>query len=406
MSKKLHSKKLIALAVAATVIASTTVHAEPTRVVVSIENLAPANGTNQTPHWVGFHDGVFDIYNGGTPADTLPIAGSVAVERLAEDGNNAPISQDFNLLVTDGVDGNIAGPSGPIRPGETGVGSFVVDSQSPNNRYFSYGSMVLPSNDFWYANGNPLAHPIFDAAGNFIAEDFIVAQGDILDAGTEVNTEIPAETAFFGQAAPNTGQDENGVIRDFDPNDPLTFFKRPGSGGVLDDARFRMADFLLENYPLVKIGFASAPAIVENLHFNSFLWSGFEVPPVASNAYGYSSYKLREKGTTLKFNNWTTLSARKIVAAHLHLGGEGENGPVVASLFTDENRAERVKSTRYHWIRSNITGAIQTGDLSGPLAGQPLDALVAEIKSGNIYINIHTKQHPGGEIRGQLNLKY
>ena len=29
-----------------------------TRVVVSIENVAPANGTFQTPFWVGFHDGV------------------------------------------------------------------------------------------------------------------------------------------------------------------------------------------------------------------------------------------------------------------------------------------------------------------------------------------------------------
>jgi hypothetical protein len=49
------------------------------------------------------------------------------------------------------------------------------------------------------------AHAIFDEAGNFIGADFIVLGSNVLDAGSEVNDEIPANTAFFGQMAPNTG---------------------------------------------------------------------------------------------------------------------------------------------------------------------------------------------------------
>jgi hypothetical protein len=272
------NKALLAAVTGTALIGTGAALAEPTRMIVTIENLAPANATAQTPHWVGFHDGAgIDIYNGGTPASSLPIPGSVAVERLAEDGNTDPITQDFALLSPNGVDGVITGPNGPLRPGEIGSAAFLLESANPNHRFFSYASMVLPSNDFWYANGNPQTHVVFDENGNFIAQDFFVTRDDILDAGTEVNTEVPEQTAFFGQTTANTGVDENRVIRDFDPADPETYFLRPGSGGVLDSAGFRMADFLAEGYPLVKISFTRAPAIVDELKFKSTLSGDEEV---------------------------------------------------------------------------------------------------------------------------------
>jgi hypothetical protein len=56
---------------------------------------------------------------------------------------------------------------------------------------------------------------------------------------------------------------------------------------------------------------------------------------------------------------------------------------------------------------------ITAADLVGPLAGQPLSALVTELRSGNAYANVHTNDglgdpntgpgdFPGGEIRAQL----
>jgi hypothetical protein len=32
-----------------------------------------------------------------------------------------------------------------------------------------------------------------------------------------------------------------------------------------------------------------------------------------------------------------------------------------------------------------------------------MDDLVAEIDSGNTYVNVHTNAFPGGEIRGQIS---
>lgn len=390
-------KVVTTLAVAAALGVITTAQAESTRVVVTIENLAPQRGTFQTPHWVGFHDGVtFDTYNGGTPANSLPIPGSVAIERLAEDGTTEPLSNDFASLVSEGVQGTIPGP---IAPGEIAQQSFVLDSSNPNQRYFSYASMIIPSNDFWYSNGNPLAHPIFDDNGNFIAQDFIVTQDDILDAGTEINDELPQNTAFFGQQTPNTGVDENGVILDFGDPSGLVAFRQPEDGGnILADPRFNMADFAVDGYPLVKISFAAAPAITENLAFKAALSGDQEVPAVETRALGVAKYQLKDNGTRLTFDHYFR-RLRNVVAAHLHLGAEGENGPVVAFLLPADldPRSREAKRARFR-----INGALSSSDLTGPLTGQPLDALIAEIEAGNVYINIHTEQNPNGELRSQL----
>jgi len=211
---------------------------------VKVENLAPANGTFLTPVWVGFHDGSFDLYDLGSPA-------SMALERIAEDGSVAPLMADFGAAQPAGQQGVIFGPSiPPIGPGEMSASLMDVDA---SNRYFSYASMIIPSNDAFVANGNPMAFPIFDAMGGFLGADFIVLGSMVRDAGTEVNDEAPLNTAFFGQMMPNTGTDENGVVHDH-PG-----FNAAGSGGILDAAMFANADFKAAGYQVARITISAVP---------------------------------------------------------------------------------------------------------------------------------------------------
>ncbi len=383
--------------------------APPQRVVVKIENLAPQQGTSQTPFWVGFHEGDFDTYDGATPASNDPRPGSVAMERICEDGNTGPISQDFADL-SFGVDATIAGVAGPIAPGETVSKTFLLDALNPDTRYFSYASMILPSNDFCISNGNPLAHPIFDDAGNFIAQNFFVTGDETLDAGTEVNDEIPANTAFFGQQTPNTGVDEGGLIGDIgDLPDFLGFLSpdaRQTPPTILGTPQFSMADFTVRGYPFVKISFTIATAIVDNQAFESDLSGDNEVPPVETPAYGQGIYKLVDGGTRLTFSHLFA-NLNNVVMAHLHLAPEGQNGPVVASLMPP--------AAPGGGAIDQLSGELTTQDLVGPLHGLPLDALIAAIQAGTIYVNIHTNDgvappnsgpgdFPAGELRGQLSL--
>lgn len=173
---------------------------------ITIENLAPANGGFLTPAWVGFHDGTFDLYNRNESLD-----GFSGLESLVEDGDTAELTAAFAAENSTGVQATLLsdGPP-PLEPGE--LTSLLLDVDPLANQYFSYASMVIPSNDAFIANGNPLAHEIFDDAGNFLGADFIVLGSAVLDGGTEVNDELPVSTAFLGQAAANTGTDENGVV--------------------------------------------------------------------------------------------------------------------------------------------------------------------------------------------------
>lgn len=219
-------------------------------VQVTIENLAPSGGTFLTPVWVGFHDGSFDLYNSGSAA-------SAHLERLAEDGSTAPLSAAFALGVSGGVDGTIAN-GGPIAPGASVSQVFNLNAASGKNSYFSYASMIIPSNDAFIANGNPMAFSLFNSGGAFQSVSFVVTGAMVLDAGTEVNDETPAHTAFFGQMAPNTGTMENGVVGIHGG------FRPVADGGILADAMFQNADFTGANYQVARITLSQVPEPAES----------------------------------------------------------------------------------------------------------------------------------------------
>lgn len=181
--------------------------AQAQQVKVTITSLVPDHGVEFTPVWVGFHDGSFTTFTLGQPA-------SVELERLAEDGNTDPISAAFSAAGYDQQTTLLAPSLGSPRfePGDTASFIFDLDGNNPDHRYISLLSMIVPSNDAFYGNFNPIGHRVFNDDGSFDGEDFIVMGAGVRDAGTEVNDEIPEHTARLGQTVPNTGVIENGVV--------------------------------------------------------------------------------------------------------------------------------------------------------------------------------------------------
>ncbi|MGD9693372.1 MAG: spondin domain-containing protein [Phycisphaerales bacterium] len=223
-------------------------NARSAELTVTIESLAPTGGTFLAPFWFGFHDGSFDLFDPGSAA-----AGHI--ERLAEDGAVDPLRTAFANASGQFRDGTIAGLggafAGPLDPGEIASTTITVDAT--NGRWFSYAAMLVPSNDAFIGNANPLAHEAFDVNGNFNPFSFIVLGSQVWDAGTEMNDEVPANTAFFGQSTPDTGVDENGVVH-----------AHPGfipGGAILSDPMFANADFTASGYQVLRVTVVPTPGV-------------------------------------------------------------------------------------------------------------------------------------------------
>lgn len=118
-------------------------------------------------------------------------------------------------------------------------------------------------------------------------------------------------------------------------------------------------------------------------------------PAVETMATGAADFKASPDGKALDYK-LTVEGLTDVSAAHIHLGKMGQSGPPVVTLYGGPE-----KSGAFSGVLKE--GTITEKDLVGDLAGKPITALEELIKSGDVYVNVHTKTHPGGEIRGQIN---
>lgn len=101
-----------------------------------------------------------------------------------------------------------------------------------------------------------------------------------------------------------------------------------------------------------------------------------EVPPVTSMGSGGGTITI---GADKSVSGSVTTTGISGVAAHIHEAAAGKNGPVIIPLK---------KSGENTW--------------AVPAGAKLSDAQYASFKAGDLYVNVHTKAHPGGELRGQL----
>lgn len=139
----------------------------------------------------------------------------------------------------------------------------------------------------------------------------------------------------------------------------------------------------------------------EKKYFVAHLSGENEVPPVRSRTTGKFEAKtcycheLKYRLTLKKINGLTQ--------AHIHLGREDENGPVVAFLYTSSGIPGSLEQNPSGKITYFVRdGCITEDDLVGPLMGRSLLDLIREMEDGNTYINVHTIQNIPGEVRGQI----
>jgi len=131
----------------------------------------------------------------------------------------------------------------------------------------------------------------------------------------------------------------------------------------------------------------------------AYLSNAEEVPRNNSTATGMASFTLAPGGAGVQY--WVMINTiQNVQMGHIHIGAFGQNGAVAVWLYPAAPPPVLISGAYSGMIGSGtITPANFAG---GPLAGQPLSALINAITSGNAYVNFHTTAFPGGEIRGQM----
>ena len=101
-----------------------------------------------------------------------------------------------------------------------------------------------------------------------------------------------------------------------------------------------------------------------------------EVPPVATSASGTGTVRV---GDDRSVSGRFTTQGLNATAAHIHEGAAGQNGPVIIPLQ---------KSGDNEWVV--------------PAGAKLTESQYNSYKAGRLYVNFHTPQHKGGEIRAQI----
>lgn len=133
----------------------------------------------------------------------------------------------------------------------------------------------------------------------------------------------------------------------------------------------------------IALCFAGLVSAASGQTFTAFINSAQEVPTNSSTGKGFARIFLNESAGTINFTvSFSGLSSNQS-AAHIHgAAGVGTNAGVLIDL-----------------------GAV--GGTSGTITGTRsiTPTQIASLKSNQTYVNIHSANFPGGEIRGQVALR-
>jgi hypothetical protein len=90
-----------------------------------------------------------------------------------------------------------------------------------------------------------------------------------------------------------------------------------------------------------------------------------------------------------------------VIMAHIHSGVAGVNGPVRVWLFPPPPANS---PTTNPFTTTEKRQIVEGTFIPSDVGGVTFDELLNQMRAGTAYVNVHTTQFPGGEIRGQVRL--
>ena len=143
------------------------------------------------------------------------------------------------------------------------------------------------------------------------------------------------------------------------------------------------------------------------------LLGGNENPPVISEGSGRFTATSEKGAIEFRLRYDVGSAESDAQQAHLHIANSGTNGPIVVFLCSNlGNTPPGATGRACPPSPAEVTGDIVADDVLAASEGDPaveiiaagaLEGLKRLIEQGSVYVNVHTDDHPAGEIRGQMN---
>jgi CHRD domain len=139
------------------------------------------------------------------------------------------------------------------------------------------------------------------------------------------------------------------------------------------------------------------------------LLTGYEESPsVSTTGTGEFTATIAPDGETILYTETYSGLQGPVTQSHIHVGQLGVNGSVVIFLCQTAANPDPTGLAPACPQEGTVSGTITAANvIAGSMASQQLAAgdlaaVVAAIRAGAAYANVHTTPSPGGEIRGQL----
>jgi CHRD domain len=142
--------------------------------------------------------------------------------------------------------------------------------------------------------------------------------------------------------------------------------------------------------------------------------SGYEeVPAISTTGNGTFKARIDREAQEITFRlSYADLEA-DVTQAHIHLGQRAVNGAIVvffcSNIGTGPPGTPACPGPREGTVEGTITpdDVLDITGVTPPPGGQGIaagefDELVDAIKAGVTYVNVHSRQWPAGEVRGQI----
>ena len=132
-----------------------------------------------------------------------------------------------------------------------------------------------------------------------------------------------------------------------------------------------------------------------------------EVPAVSTTAKGRFWALVDTRANTITFRLTYDALEGDVQQAHVHFGQKSVNGGVSFFLCSNLAPPPGPLPAACPVGPAVVTGVVTPDHVIGP-AGQGIEAaafaeIVAALRDGTAYANVHSSKWPGGEIRGQLH---